>query len=168
MNYTENEMRRYRCCFTGHRPEKLGVTEEKTKMLLSSAVDDAIEGGISTFITGMARGFDLWPAEMVLQKKERYKQIHLICATPFPGFERSWQEKWRLLYTKVAREADPRVAISDRYYRGCFQKRNEWMVRHSMLVIAAYNGQPGGTRNTMDFAERCEVEVRNILGGSNG
>lgn len=63
MNYTENEMRRYRCCFTGHRPEKLGVTEEKTKMLLSSAVDDAIEGGFSTFITGMARGFDLWAAE---------------------------------------------------------------------------------------------------------
>ena len=128
-------------------------------MLLSSAVDDAIEGGISTFITGMARGFDLWAAEMVLQKKKRYKQIHLICATPFP----SWQEKWRLLYTKVAKEADFRVAISDRYYRGCFQKRNEWMVRHSMLVIAAYNGQPGGTRNTMNFAERCGVEVKNIL-----
>lgn len=70
MNYTENEMRRYRCCFTGHRPEKLGVTEEKIKMLLSSAVDDAIERGISTFITGMARGFDLWAAEVVLQKKE--------------------------------------------------------------------------------------------------
>lgn len=41
MNYTENEMRRYRCCFTGHRPEKLEVTEEEIKMLLSSAVDDA-------------------------------------------------------------------------------------------------------------------------------
>lgn len=43
MNYTGNEMRSYRCCFTGHRPEKLGVTEEKIKILLSSAVDDAKE-----------------------------------------------------------------------------------------------------------------------------
>lgn len=52
-------------------------------MLLSSAVDDAIEGGISTFITGMARGFDLWAAEMVLQKRKRYQQIHLLHLWPF-------------------------------------------------------------------------------------
>ena len=39
------------CCFTGHRPHKLGISEKKAKELLSDAVDDMIEkvdGGFDT------------------------------------------------------------------------------------------------------------------------
>ena len=31
---TEEEKRLHRCCFTGHRPEKLGATEEEVKAWL--------------------------------------------------------------------------------------------------------------------------------------
>ena len=37
------------------------------------------------------------------------------------------------------------------------------MVDHSGLVIAAYNGEAGGTQNTIQYADRCGIPVYNIL-----
>ena len=37
--------------------------------------------------------------------------------------------------------------------------RNEWMVDHSNRVIAYYNGTPGGTRNTIEYAGKKMIEV---------
>ena len=41
-----------------------------------------------------------------------------------------------------------------------YQIRNEWMVDHSARVIAVYNDEPGGTRNTIQYAEIQGVNVR--------
>ena len=49
--------------------------------------------------------------------------------------------------------------ICDHYHKGVFQMRNEWMVDHSNRVIAYYNGTPGGTRNTIEYAEKKMIEV---------
>ena len=59
-----------RCCFTGHRPEKLSLSENEVKHLLEKAIDNAIADGYVTFITGMAKGTDIWAAEIVLEKKK--------------------------------------------------------------------------------------------------
>lgn len=67
----ENEKRLHRCCFTGHRPEKLSLSENEVKHLLEKAIDNAIADGYVTFITGMAKGTDIWAAEIVLEKKKR-------------------------------------------------------------------------------------------------
>ena len=45
-----------------------------------------------------------------------------------------------------------------------YQKRNEWMVDHSSLVLAFYNGEPGGTANTIQYARKHGVDVY-IIGG---
>ena len=45
------------------------------------------------------------------------------------------------------------------YSRACFQIRNEWMVDHSARVIAVYNGEKGGTRNTMEYAKKHNIEI---------
>ena len=50
----ENEKRLHRCCFTGHRPEKLSLSENEVKHLLEKAIDNAIADGYVTFITGFA------------------------------------------------------------------------------------------------------------------
>lgn len=49
--------------------------------------------------------------------------------------------------------------IGQRYHPSVFQVRNEWMVAHSSRVIAVYNGQSGGTRNTIAYAHKSNVEV---------
>ena len=48
------------------------------------------------------------------------------------------------------------------YSKACFQIRNEWMVDRSARVIAVYNGEPGGTRNTIEYAEKNKVECFKI------
>ena len=65
---------------------------------------------------------------------------------PYEGFERSWSAGWQSWYRAVLQRADQVHFICLGYSRACFQRRNEWMVDHAALVIAAFNGQPGGTK----------------------
>ena len=55
---SESEMRPHRCCFTGHRPEKLYRSEIAIRADLDQAIRKAITDGFTVFITGMARGVD--------------------------------------------------------------------------------------------------------------
>ena len=159
----EEEMRKHRCCFTGHRPDKMEFGEKEIKPLLEKAIDEAISKGFVTFITGMAMGTDIWAAEIVLDRRKKNNDLHLICALPHPGFEsrRSFVEKMR--FSKIIKNADLVKEINDHYFTGCYQVRNEWMVDRSNLVIAVFNGQKSGTKNTVDYAKRKDIEVNNIL-----
>ena len=66
----EQELRKHRCCFTGHRPHKIGMDEETVKALLRKEIKQAIEDRFVTFISGMAHGVDLWAAEIVLEERK--------------------------------------------------------------------------------------------------
>ena len=159
----QEELRLHRCCFTGHRPDKMELGEKEIKPLLEKAIDEAIADGYVTFITGMAMGTDIWAAEIVLERKKRNKDLHLICALPHPNFEsrRSMTEKMR--FNKIIKNADLVKEINDHYFTGCYQVRNEWMVDRSNLVIAVFNGQKSGTKNTVDYAKRKGIKVVNVL-----
>ena len=82
----QEELRLHRCCFTGHRPEKMELGEKEIKSLLEKAIDEAIEDGYVTFITGMAMGTDKWAAEIVLERKKTNMDIHQLCALPHPNY----------------------------------------------------------------------------------
>ena len=107
----------------------------------------------------MARGVDLWAAEIVLALRDEGAAIRLICASPYQGFENRWSREWQERYRRVMEQADLVRFICPGYSRDCSQRRNEWMVDHSARVIAAYNGQSGGTRNTVEYAKRCGVPL---------
>lgn len=158
-----NDKRQHRCCFTGHRPNKLDYSEGEIKPLLETAIDNAISDGYVTFITGMAEGVDIWAAEIVLEKKKHNTALHLICAVPHPGFEKRRSEYETERYENIIKNADYVTTISDNYYRACYQKRNIWMVDRSSLVIAVWNGQLSGTKNTIDYAVSQGIRIINIL-----
>ena len=67
---TEADLRLHRCCFTGHRPEKIGIPLGTVIALLDKAISEAIQSGYSTFISGMARGVEIWAAEIVLKYRD--------------------------------------------------------------------------------------------------
>lgn len=67
---TEAEKRMYRVCFTGHRPEKLTRSDRAIKKDLEREIRQAIADGQNVFITGMARGADIWAAEIVLKLRD--------------------------------------------------------------------------------------------------
>ena len=105
----------------------------------------------------MAKGVDIWGAELVLQ----HPQVRLICAVPFRGFGMRWEWDWTERFCRVIKQADKVVYICPGYSTDVFQTRNIWMVDHSSLVIAAYNGTPGGTRNTIMYAQsQADCEIR--------
>ena len=164
---SEEEKRKYRCCFTGHRPDKMKLGEKEIKPLLEKAIDDAISKGFVTFITGMAMGTDIWAAEIVLDRKKRNENLHLICALPHPGFDNRRSIVEKMKFSKIIKNADLVKEINNHYFAGCYQVRNEWMVDRSNLVIAVFNGQKSGTKNTVDYANRKQIEVMNVLNISN-
>lgn len=161
---TEQEKRTHRCCFTGHRPEKLSISETEAKTAVKKEIRLAIADGINVFITGMAPGVDIWAAEIVLELREQEDlPLKLIAASPHPGFENRWSLDWQKRYAAVMAKADLIKEVCTHYSRGCYQIRNEWMVDHSARVIAIWNGSPSGTKNTIMYANRKGVPVINIL-----
>lgn len=161
---TEEEKRQRRVCFTGHRPEKLTRPEWLIKRDLKKEIRQAIADGLVVFITGMARGVDIWAAEIVIELRDSGQPLKLMCACPYDGFEKSWSSEWQERYRDVLAKSDHTVYVCKHYSRSCFQIRNEWMVNHSARVIAVFNGEKGGTANTIRFAERNQVTIQMIKG----
>lgn len=159
---TENEKRTHRCCFTGHRPEKLTKSESIIKELLEKEIRHAFDDGLNVFISGMARGTDIWAANSVINLRRKGYPIKLICASPYKGFEHYWCEYWQKQYNEILNNADLVRFICPKYSRSCFQIRNEWMIDHSARVIAVFNGTNGGTKNSIDYAMHKGVQVKII------
>ena len=145
------------CTHKLHQPESVVIAA------LEAKIREAIADGFVTFISGMAWGVDIWAAEIVLRLKAEGHPIHLIAAVPYEGFEKSWDDDWKQRYHAVLSAADFVKYICDHYHRGCFQVRNEWMVDRSALLIAAYTGEKGGTKNTVDYAARKGVQTVFVL-----
>ena len=138
------------------------MTESRAVKELEVAIRQAIDDGLNVFISGMAPGVDIWAAEIVLRLRDKENlPIKLIAANPHPNFIDRWPE-WKKRYTAVIEAADLTRDICDRYKRGVYQIRNEWMVDHSARVIAIWNGKPSGTKNTVEYANRKNVPVVNV------
>ena len=103
---TETEKRKHRCCFTGNRPEKLQAPEGVVTAALEKEIRQAIADGFNVFITGMARGVDIWAAEIVLRLQDAGEAVRLICACPYQGFERGWKQSWQERYQAILSAAD--------------------------------------------------------------
>ena len=159
---TEAELRLHRCCFTGHRPEKLTRSEAEIKKDLKAAILQAIDDGFVTFITGMARGVDIWAGEIVLQLRKQNPNLHLIAASPYEGFENRWSADWQRRYKNILDQTDLVRFVCKGYSKACFHIRNEWMVDRASRVIAVYNGEAGGTRNTIEYARENGIRIVSI------
>ena len=155
-----------RCCFTGHRPDKVGNNEKYIKDKLKEEIQKTISEGVFTFISEMARGVDIWAAEVVIQEKRNNPDVKLICASPYPGFERNRCLAERMKYHEILNNADYVINVSDKYSRFCFQIRNMWMVDRSEKLIAVFNGSAGGTKNTVSYAEKKNIQIVNVLNGN--
>ncbi len=157
------------CSFTGHRPEKLPWGRDETsprcaelKRKLADAVETAYEEGMRHFICGMARGCDFYFAEAVLDLRRRRPGVTLEAAVPClsqsEGWSRADRERWRDLLARC----DYETLIQEAYTPGCMQRRNRYMVDHSALMIAVYDGTAGGTRRTLEYALRQKVPFVDI------
>lgn len=157
------------CCFTGHRPDKLPWGEDESdprclrlKRAIAQAVEDAYVSRYRRFITGMARGGDLYFAEAVLALREARGDVSLEAAVPCPTQADGWPEEDRARWRRLLEACDLETMVQDHYTPGCMLRRNRYMVDHSALVIAVYDGAGGGTRRTLEYALRQGVPFVDI------
>lgn len=152
-----------RCCFTGHRPDGLRRPVDDIKVDLENEIVRSIESGYHTFITGMAPGIDLWAGCIVLRLKDRFPDLKLIAAVPYPEFrEYAVACDFADKYDRLIAGADLVQTFASRPSDGVYQTRNTWMVDHSNKVIAVWNWKPSGTGNTVRYAKKQGVEVKYI------
>lgn len=148
-------------CFSGHRPEKLpgkGKDDRQEtvfiKNLLKSRIENSINEGYTRFLSGVARGIDLWAAMIVLELREKNSDIELICVKPVENQGHNFPEEDRLLYEKIISQADSVVCTSEEYSRNCYTVRNHYMVDHSEKLIAFVNNYRSGTGQTINYARK--------------
>ncbi|MBR2576240.1 MAG: DUF1273 family protein [Firmicutes bacterium] len=145
---------KHACCFTGHRPERLGIPEEEVIRWLEEQIRQAVKDGYTNFISGMQRGVDIWAAEAVLKLKEEGAPVRLIASSPFEGMESRWDQVWQERYKRILSEADEVHYISSTPGRSAFFRRNRWMVDNSTRLIGVFTGAPGGTEETIKYARK--------------
>ena len=157
------------CCFTGHRPEKLpwGTDEGDPRCMalkgrLRDALEAAYEDGIRHFICGMARGCDFYFAEEVLQLRQGKGDVTLEAALPCLTQAGAWPERDRERWQRLVSLCDLETVVQQEYTPYCMFRRNRYMVDHSSLLIAVYNGGGGGTRYTLEYALRQQVPFIDI------
>lgn len=154
------------CCFTGHRAEKLPWRDNERApgcVRLKAAIWDVLvslyESGCRHFICGMATGADIYFGEAVAALREGRPDVTLEAAVPFDGQERRWSPFWQARYARLAEACDTVTVLHRDYTPDCMMDRNRYMVDASHVLVAVYNGAPGGTRNTILYAMRQGVQV---------
>lgn len=113
------------------------------------------------FLTGMALGVDTWAAEIVLSLRKRWS-LTLEAVIPCKGQDARWPSECRERYQSILKQCDKVTLLQDSYTPDCFDKRNRYMIDHSNLVIAVWNGSPSGTGNTVVYAKSKRKLVREI------
>lgn len=157
------------CSFTGHRPEKLPWGQNEAdprctalKQKLRDAVVTAYEAGFCHFICGMARGSDFYFADTVLALRKKHPEITLEAAIPCAEQCAAWTWEQRSRWERIVAQCDRKTVLQEHYTPGCMIRRNHYMVDHSALVIAVYDGTSGGTRRTLEYAIRQKIPFVDI------
>ena len=148
--------------FTGHRWYD-SSRKHSVRKRIEECVREAYRNGITNFISGMAIGFDLLAAEVVLSLRHECPAITLTAALPFGEQASRFNERNKSRYYKCLSQADDIVILSNDYTAKCYLERDRFMVEHSSLLIACYDGRnKGGTFWTVNYAARIGKNVINI------
>lgn len=135
---------------TGHRPEKLGgYGPEAAARLQAVARFQLSMLAPRRVISGVALGWDTAVALAAIDLG-----IPLVCAVPFLGQELRWPLESQRVYRWILERADAvEVICSGGYSPQKMQLRNIAMVGDCDLLLACWDGSPGGTGNCIRYAE---------------
>lgn len=161
---------------TGHRPEKLigGWKAYEQNGIGAFAFIETLRAyfdmlGATTVVSGMAVGFDTMAALATGWNNERNTYIKLHAYVPFEGHHKRWQkyEQETLQFlldlpycTKYVPDFKPTT-----YQEVCMMlnKRNQDIVDSGIeVLVALWNGTPGGTGNCVKYAQKQGVTVLNV------
>ena len=146
------------CAFTGHRV----LGEDFSARNLKKEVEKFILSGVDTFYNGMAMGFDMVAAEIVLSLKKKYNYIKLIACIPCLNQEKYFDSAHKEKYANLLKQADEQVLLSENDHPGCMQKRDRYMVDHADYLMTYCRKEDGGTAYTVKYFIKTKNE-ENII-----
>ena len=156
-----------RCAFTGYRPAKMpfGYNEDNPscvalKKELYQMIENLIGQGYAHFLSGGAMATDTWAAEAVLDLREKYPWIVLEMVSPFDGQADRWSADYQARHDHLFEEADIVTIISHEYTKSCMFRRNRYLLENADLLLAVFDGQPGGTAMTVQYAQDLGLQVQ--------
>lgn len=144
--YQEPEQMEYHTAFfTGHRYITIFYKADINKL-----IDMALTQGVSEFLCGMAVGTDMLAAECLVDRALSWTAV-IPCADQY--------ERWRIhqqqRYQRLLDQATRQIVLYPKYKDGVMQARNLYMVKHSELCLAMYDGsKTGGTALTVQMANQ--------------
>lgn len=147
---------------TGHRPERLGYSELDSKIskewrnLIENLKIILLKAGVTDAYCGMANGCDIAYGLAIyeLKYKEGYS-IKLHCVLPCKNYNS--ENYW---YKILKDAADEWVELSDEFYKGCDNVRDQYMIDHSDKLVAIWDdNKSGGVWSTIKKAQRKGIEV---------
>lgn len=150
------------CAFTGHRPQKLPWRYDESaaayvalKDALAGEIARLASGGVTDYLSGMAEGTDTWAALAVLALRAKNPALKLHCILPCKEQADGWSKQAQALYRSVLGQADSIVYVSREYHKSCMLERNRFLVDHTQILLAVYNGEyRGGTAATVRYARK--------------
>ena len=157
--------------FTGHRKERILQEVGNSPYILGRIQLDIIVQvkelygqGYRTFYCGMAEGFDMLAAAAVIACRKKFRDIRLVAVVPFRNQSARYDEKDKEQYNILLAEADEVVILSEYYYRGCFHRRNDYLISNSDVVVAYHDGIfTGGTFYTIKKAQQAGKTIINLF-----
>ncbi len=129
-----------------------------------AVIEKLYAAGFREFRCGGALGFDTLAALEVLAYRREKEDISLVLMLPCRDQDKAWTPSQKQLYRDILERADEVRVLAEHYYRGCMFVRNRALVDGSECCIAYLTSDRGGTKMTVNYAEKQGINVINLGG----
>ncbi len=149
-------------CFTGHR--QISGAAAAAEARVTEIAEGLIQQGCLCFCAGGARGFDAMAARAILRLQGEYPLVRLVLVLPFWNqyqHETGWTEEDIEEYHYLKAAASEVIHLQQSYSKGCYYKRNRYLVNASSVCVAYQRSSSRGTAYTVRYATENGLQIIN-------
>ena len=159
-------MSNIRIALTGHRPERLNFSsdvENKDWYKINLWLQDMLYSYSKSndqldIYCGMASGSDILFGALAISHKILFDNKYNIkarCILPCKDYNSSDKQ-----YDFIKEYADEWIELSDKFYKGCDNIRDQYMVDHCDILLAIWDrNKSGGVWSTIRKAQKTGKEI---------
>lgn len=136
--------------FIGHN-ECWGVDETAVR----ATVEDLIQKGVETFLSGGQGGFDWLAANVVFELKGKYPNIKNILVIPYLTFN----VRNKRIFDKIIYPD----GFEKYHFKAAIVKRNRFLVDNSKYAICYVTHNWGGAAQTYEYAKKQGLDIIDII-----
>lgn len=143
--------------FTGHRNYNNSANNK-----LRDTITSLYNIGARIFRVGMAEGFDMTAAEIVIELMSEHNDIALEAYIPWPEFANHFNNSEAQRYDNILKHCSSLYLASDEFNKGVYHKRNDMLVEDANYLVAWWDGSSSGTGYTVKQARKKHLKLINL------